>query len=159
MKKILFMLVVTAASLLSMNSCKEDEYKNPYEEILKEQLDYLETNSKREGIIVTTSGLQYEIITEGTGKSPLYTDKVRCHYQGSFIDGRVFDSSYKSEKPIEFSLMNVIEGWTEGLQYMKEGAKYRFYIPFYLGYGPNGYGSIPPYATLIFDVELIEVVK
>ncbi|MBQ5656475.1 MAG: FKBP-type peptidyl-prolyl cis-trans isomerase, partial [Bacteroidaceae bacterium] len=104
------------------------------------------------------SGLQYEILTEGTGKQPKATDTVRCHYEGSLINGSVFDSSYKRGEPAEFGLSQVIPGWTEGVQLMKEGAKYRFYIPYLLGYGENGAGSsIPPYSTLIFDVELIKV--
>ena len=98
------------------------------------------------------------MLTEGTGKSPKATDKVRCHYEGQLIDGTVFDSSYKRGEPADFGLNQVIPGWTEGVQLMKEGAKYRFYIPYLLGYGERGAGSqIPPYSTLIFDVELIEV--
>ena len=119
---------------------------------------YLEENGKREGVITTKSGLQYEVLTEGTGKSPKATDKVRCHYEGRLTDGSVFDSSYQRGEPADFGLSQVIPGWTEGVQLMKEGAKYRFHIPYLLGYGERGAGaSIPPYATLVFDVELIEV--
>ena len=119
---------------------------------------FLEENAKKEGVVTTKSGLQYEILTEGTGKQPKATDTVRCHYEGSLINGSVFDSSYKRGEPAEFGLSQVIPGWTEGVQLMKEGAKYRFYIPYLLGYGENGAGSsIPPYSTLIFDVELIKV--
>ena len=119
---------------------------------------YLEENGKREGVITTKSGLQYEILTEGTGKSPKATDKVRCHYEGRLTDGSVFDSSYQRGEPADFGLNQVIPGWTEGVQLMKEGAKYRFHIPYLLGYGERGAGaSIPPYATLVFDVELIKV--
>ena len=119
---------------------------------------YLEKNGKREGVITTKSGLQYEVLTEGTGKSPKATDKVRCHYEGRLTDGSVFDSSYQRGEPADFGLNQVIPGWTEGVQLMKEGAKYRFHIPYLLGYGERGAGaSIPPYATLVFDVELIEV--
>ncbi|MDE5561446.1 MAG: FKBP-type peptidyl-prolyl cis-trans isomerase [Bacteroidaceae bacterium] len=119
---------------------------------------YLEENGKREGVITTKSGLQYEILTEGTGKSPKATDKVRCHYEGRLTDGSVFDSSYQRGEPADFGLNQVIAGWTEGVQLMKEGAKYRFHIPYLLGYGERGAGaSIPPYATLVFDVELIKV--
>ncbi len=98
-------------------------------------------------------------MTEGRedGKSPKATDLVRCHYKGTLIDGTIFDSSYNSGSPLVFALNQVIKGWTEGLQYMKEGAKYRFVIPYQLGYGANGVGPIPPYSTLIFEVELIEV--
>ena len=119
---------------------------------------YLEENGKREGVITTKSGLQYEVLTEGTGNSPKATDKVRCHYEGRLTDGTVFDSSYQRGEPADFGLNQVIAGWTEGVQLMKEGAKYRFHIPYLLGYGERGAGaSIPPYATLVFDVELIKV--
>lgn len=119
---------------------------------------YLEENGKREGVITTKSGLQYEVLAEGTGNSPKATDKVRCHYEGRLTDGTVFDSSYQRGEPADFGLNQVIAGWTEGVQLMKEGAKYRFHIPYLLGYGERGAGaSIPPYATLVFDVELIKV--
>lgn len=119
---------------------------------------FLAENAKKEGIIVTKSGLQYEVLTEGTGKKPKATDTVRCHYEGRLLDGTVFDSSYKRNAPADFGLQQVIAGWTEGVQLMAEGAKYRFYIPYMLAYGEGGAGaSIPPFATLIFDVELIKV--
>ena len=119
---------------------------------------FLANNAKRPGVTTTKSGLQYEVLTEGTGRSPKATDKVRCHYEGTLIDGTVFDSSYKRNQPADFGLNQVIPGWTEGVQLMKEGAKYRFFIPYLLGYGEQGAGSsIPPYSTLIFDVELIKV--
>ena len=119
---------------------------------------FLENNGKREGVVTTKSGLQYEVLQEGTGRSPKATDKVRCHYEGRLINGEVFDSSYKRNEPADFGLNQVISGWTEGVQLMKEGAKFRFFIPYLLGYGERGAGSsIPPYSTLIFDVELIKV--
>lgn len=119
---------------------------------------FLAENAKKDGIIVTKSGLQYEVLTEGTGKKPKATDTVRCHYEGRLLDGTVFDSSYKRNAPANFGLQQVIAGWTEGVQLMAEGAKYRFYIPYMLAYGEGGAGaSIPPFATLIFDVELIKV--
>ena len=119
---------------------------------------FLAENAKKDGIIVTKSGLQYEVLTEGTGKKPKATDTVRCHYEGRLLDGTVFDSSYKRNAPADFGLQQVIAGWTEGVQLMAEGAKYRFYIPYMLAYGEGGAGdSIPPFATLIFDVELIKV--
>ncbi|MCD8265798.1 MAG: FKBP-type peptidyl-prolyl cis-trans isomerase [Prevotellaceae bacterium] len=119
---------------------------------------FLEENKKRPGVTCTKSGLQYEILTEGTGRSPRATDKVRCHYEGRLIDGTVFDSSYKRGEPADFGLDQVITGWTEGVQLMREGAKFRFFIPYLLGYGERGAGSqIPPYSTLVFDVELIKV--
>ena len=132
--------------------------KEQAEENIAKGKAYLEENGKREGVITTKSGLQYEVLTEGTGKSPKATDKVRCHYEGRLTDGHVFDSSYQRGEPADFGLNQVIAGWTEGVQLMKEGAKYRFHIPYLLGYGERGAGaSIPPYATLVFDVELIKV--
>ena len=119
---------------------------------------FLAENAKRPGVTVTPSGLQYEVLTEGTGRSPKATDTVRCHYHGTLIDGTVFDSSYQRNQPADFGLNQVIAGWTEGVQLMKEGAKYRFYLPYHLAYGEHGAGnSIPPYAALVFDVELLKV--
>ena len=119
---------------------------------------FLADNAKKQGITVTASGLQYEVLTEGSGRQPKATDSVKCHYEGRLIDGTVFDSSYRRNAPATFGLNQVIAGWTEGVQLMKEGAKYRFYIPYNLAYGANGAGdSIPPYSALIFDVELITI--
>ena len=120
---------------------------------------YLAENSKKEGIVTLPSGLQYQVLKEGNGKKPSAKDTVMCHYEGTLIDGTVFDSSYKRGEPATFPLQQVIAGWTEGLQLMQEGAKYRFFIPYRLAYGEGGAGaSIPPFAALIFDVELIQVV-
>ena len=105
----------------------------------------------------TGSGLMYKVIKEGTGKKPKATDKVYCHYEGTFPDGKVFDSSYKRGDPIEFGLNQVIKGWTEGLQLMSEGAKYELYLPYHLAYGESGTRGIPPCSALKFVVELIEV--
>lgn len=159
MIKYLLLIASFVAAVCTFSSCDKEEPEDPYIGILKEGLEFLSENSKRLDVVTTDTGLQYEIITPGKedGKSPTVFNLVSCHYQGTFIDGKVFDSSYSSEKPIVFSLSSVIPGWTEGLQYMKEGAKYRFYIPYYLAYGARGSGPIPPYSTLIFDVELIEV--
>lgn len=119
---------------------------------------YLADNAKKEGVIVTESGLQYEILTPALGQKPKATGTVTCHYEGRLIDGTVFDSSYRRGEPASFPLQGVIAGWTEGLQLMAVGSKFRFTIPFQLGYGARGAGgSIPPYATLIFDVELISI--
>lgn len=130
-----------------------------FEKNLEEGKKFLEENKKREGVITTESGLQYEIITEGTGKSPSATSIVRTHYRGTLINGAQFDSSYEKGEPIEFPLNGVIKGWTEGLQYMKEGGKYKLYVPSELGYGMNVRpgGKIQPNMTLIFEIELIEV--
>lgn len=119
---------------------------------------YLAENRKNPKVIETPSGLQYEVLVQGTGKQPKATDTVKVHYEGFLTDGTVFDSSIQRGEPISFPLNGVIAGWTEGLQLMSEGSKYRLYIPYNLGYGEHGAGaSIPPYSALIFDVELIEV--
>lgn len=121
-------------------------------------LDYLKENKKKAGVQVTSSGLQYRVLRKGTGRKPSKSDAVEVHYKGTLITGKVFDSSYDRGQSISFPLNRVIAGWTEGLQLMKEGAKYELVIPANLGYGINGAGSaIPPRATLIFEVELIKV--
>ena len=120
---------------------------------------YLAENAQKEGVVTLPSVLQYKVLREGNGKKPKATDKVKCHYEGMLVDGTMFDSSVQRGEPATFPLNGVIAGWTEGLQLMQEGAKYRFFIPYQLGYGERGAGSsIPPFATLVFDVELIEVV-
>jgi FKBP-type peptidyl-prolyl cis-trans isomerase len=119
---------------------------------------FLEQHAKKEGAKITKSGLQYEIIREGTGPKPKATDKVKVHYRGTLIDGTEFDSSYKQGNPITLGLTGVIEGWREGVPLMKVGAKYRFVIPPELGYGENGAGPvIGPFAVLIFEIELIGI--
>lgn len=120
--------------------------------------NFLAENAKKEGVKTLPSGLQYKVLREGDGRKPSATDKVECHYEGTLINGEVFDSSYRRGETATFGLNQVIKGWTEGLQLMQEGAKYRFFIPYDLAYGEHGAGqSIPPYAALIFDVELIKV--
>lgn len=120
--------------------------------------NFLAENGKKEGVVVLPSGLQYQVLREGNGNKPSATDQVECHYEGTLINGQVFDSSYKRGQTATFGLNQVIKGWTEGLQLMQEGAKYRFFIPYHLAYGTQGAGqNIPPYATLIFDVELVKV--
>ena len=119
---------------------------------------FLAENAKREGVKVTESGLQYEILEPSLGQKPKATDTVRVHYEGTLIDGTVFDSSYKRGESISFPLNDVIKGWTEGLQLMSIGSKYKFFIPYQLAYGERGAGaSIPPYAALIFTVELLGI--
>lgn len=119
---------------------------------------FLENNKKSEGVIVTTSGLQYKALVSGAGKTPGPNDKVTVHYTGKLIDGTIFDSSVQRGQPIDFGVTQVIRGWTEALQLMKEGDKWMLYIPYDLAYGERGAGAqIPPYSTLIFEVELIKV--
>lgn len=119
---------------------------------------FLAENAKKEGVKVLPSGLQYEVLREGTGKQPSATSTVECHYEGTLINGTKFDSSYDRNQTATFGLNQVIKGWTEGVQLMKEGAKYRFFIPYTLAYGERGAGgSIPPCAALIFIVELVAV--
>lgn len=119
---------------------------------------FLAENKKRAGVVTTPSGLQYEIVKEGNGRQPKASDTVQCHYEGTLIDGTVFDSSYRRGMPAEFGLHQVIAGWTEGVQLMKEGSIFKFYIPYNLAYGERGTGAdIPPYAALIFTVELIKI--
>jgi FKBP-type peptidyl-prolyl cis-trans isomerase FkpA len=125
---------------------------------LQEGQRFLKENATKPGVSTTSSGLQYKVLNEGTGRSPKATDVVVVNYRGTLINGKEFDSSYKSGKPIEFPLNRVIPGWTEGVQLMKEGAKYEFYIPPNLAYGSRGAGGvIGPDETLIFEVELLKV--
>lgn len=126
---------------------------------LEEGNAFLEKNKAREGVITTASGLQYEVVTEGTGAKPAATDVVKVHYHGTTIDGKVFDSSVDRGEPVEFPVGQVIQGWVEALQLMPVGSKWKLYIPSELGYGVNGAGSdIAPNSVLIFDVELLEIV-
>lgn len=140
------------------NNAVEDNKNTTNMKRKKEGEVFLMENAKKEGVVTLPSGLQYMVLQEGNGKKPKATDKVKCHYEGFLINGQVFDSSVQRGEPAVFPLNQVIPGWTEGLQLMQEGAKYRFFIPYILAYGESGAGgSIPPFATLIFDVELIEV--
>ena len=119
---------------------------------------FLAGNAKKEGVTVLPSGLQYEVLVAGNGKKPSATDRVQCHYEGTLIDGTVFDSSIKRGEPAVFGVNQVIKGWVEALQLMEEGAKWRLYIPYDMAYGEHGAGEmIPPYSALVFDVELIKV--
>ena len=137
----------------------QQEQNNAAAAIFKaEGESFLAENAKKEGVVVLPSGLQYKVISEGSGKMPAATDKVKCHYEGKLTDGTKFDSSFDRNQPAVFGLNQVIPGWTEGVQLMSEGAKYEFYIPYHLGYGEAGaHGAIPPCAALVFIVELIEV--
>ncbi|HLU10399.1 MAG TPA: FKBP-type peptidyl-prolyl cis-trans isomerase [Oceanobacillus sp.] len=120
--------------------------------------NFLAENAKKPGVVTTASGLQYKVLREGTGTKPSEFGEVEVHYRGTLIDGKVFDSSYERGEPISFLLSQVIPGWAEGVQLMSQGAKYEFYIPYDLAYGAQGIpGVIPPYSTLIFEVELLKV--
>lgn len=144
---------------LYMQELQEEEAKLQYEDVLEEGKTFLEENSRRPGVLVTGSGLQYEVLTLGEGEKPLATDKVRVHYSGTLIDGTQFDSSYDSGEPAEFPVNRVIKGWIEGLQLMTVGSKYKFFIPYDLAYGARGAGeTIVPFSTLVFEVELLDII-
>jgi FKBP-type peptidyl-prolyl cis-trans isomerase FklB len=130
----------------------------PDKENLDKGVAFLAENAKKEGVKTTASGLQYEVIKAGDGPKPKATDEVKVHYHGTLIDGKVFDSSVDRGEPTEFPLNRVIPGWTEGVQLMPKGAKYRFFIPYDLAYGERGAGAdIKPYSALIFEVELLDI--
>ena len=140
-------------------SDKLQQMKNEKSEAnLKAGKDFLATNAKKPGVVTLPSGLQYQVITEGTGPKPSATSKVTCHYHGTLIDGTVFDSSVQRGQPATFPLNMVIKGWTEGLQLMPQGSKWRFFIPPQLGYGDRQVSAqIGPNSTLIFEVELLGI--
>ncbi len=121
--------------------------------------NFLAQNAKRENIVVTETGLQYEVFSEGSGAKPSVTDSVVVHYTGRFVDGREFESTIPSKRPAKFTPLDVIPGWTEGLQLMKEGGQYRFFIPYELAYGEQGKGGVEPFSALVFDIELLKVIK
>ena len=152
---------------LAMSHNEAREIVNKYFMELEEKMNaeniekgkaFLAENAKKEGVVTLPSGLQYEVITEGNGKKPSAPDRVKCHYEGTLIDGTLFDSSIKRGQPAVFGVNQVIQGWVEALQLMSEGSKWRLFIPSELGYGAQQAGEmIPPHSTLIFEVELIEV--
>jgi len=130
------------------------------EEAIQKEIDFLAENAKKPGIKITPSGMQYEVLVEGNGPKPSKDSVVKVHYEGKLIDGTVFDNSYSGEgNPVIFPLNEVITGWSEGLQLMNVGGKYRLYIPSEIGYGSQDYGPIPAYSTLIFTVEFIGIVS
>ncbi len=172
MKKFLAMamaaLLMTGMASCSGNNTSEsestEEVAPDYGQQIKDNKtlgrEFLEQNAKNDSVVVTKSGLQYMVLKEGTGAKPGPTDKVTVHYTGKLLDGTVFDSSVERGEPATFGLNQVIPGWTEGLQLMSEGSKYRLFIPSELAYGSKGAGEqILPNSTLIFDVELIKVEK
>jgi len=153
-----------AITALNEKRAAEDEVKTA--EAMQAESEFLAENAKKPGIIITPSGLQYEVLIEKSGRKPSANSTVKVHYQGRLSDGTVFDDSYEYQEPIELDLSRVILGWAEGMQLMSVGSKYRFYIPSEIGYGSegvvrpdNGQVIIPRYAALIFEVELIEIVK
>ncbi|MBS1746526.1 MAG: FKBP-type peptidyl-prolyl cis-trans isomerase [Bacteroidetes bacterium] len=143
---------------LSKKMSLQDKLKSMLQSKSEEQKKFLEDNASKEGVITLPSGLQYLVLQEGNGQHPGPTTMVTVHYEGSLINGKVFDSSYKRGQPATFGVHQVIKGWTEALQLMPTGSKWRLFIPSELGYGARGAGSsIPPHSTLIFDVELLSM--
>lgn len=158
-----FVTKKTALDDNAANSCMNTYLMQLQQQNAKGNIDagaaFLSQNKTRPGVKVTSTGLQYEVITEGTGVKPAATDSVTCHYKGTFLNGTPFDDSYSRGQPITFYLKGVIPGWTEGLQLMSVGSKYKFYVPYTLGYGAFDYMSIPGGSTLVFEVELLDVKK
>ncbi len=156
----------TATDGISMDSAnalvrKQLDYyqEQKYAPNIQAGKEFLAKNAKEKDVVTLPSGLQYKVITEGTGDKPTATSRVKVNYRGTLLDGTEFDSSYKRNKPATFGVGQVIKGWSEGLQLMPVGSKYMFYVPQELGYGSRESGSIPPFSTLIFEVELVEIVK
>ncbi len=148
------------AAFRAMQEREEAKKAEKAKELGADGQKYLEENAKRDEVTVLESGLQYEIITEGSGEQPTNASTVRTHYHGTLIDGTVFDSSYDRGQPAEFPVSGVIAGWTEALQLMPVGSKWRLHVPYNLAYGENGAGgAIGPFATLVFDVELLDIVS
>lgn len=146
-------------AMMNMRMKMMEERKKQAEGNVEAGKKFLEENAKKEGIKKTDSGLQYKVVTKGKGKKPKETDTVKVHYKGTLIDGTEFDSSYARKEPAEFPVNRVIKGWIEGLQLMTVGSKYMFYIPSEMAYGAQGRPSIPPNSVLIFEVELLDIVK
>jgi FKBP-type peptidyl-prolyl cis-trans isomerase len=142
-----------------MQKRQADQMKEMYGKNIDEGEKFLSENKTREGVTETASGLQYEVITMGTGEKPTAEQTVKVHYTGTLLDGTKFDSSVDRGEPAEFGVNQVIKGWQEAIQLMPVGSKFKFYIPYELAYGESGTGPIPPYSTLVFEVELLEIVK
>ncbi|MCP4521071.1 MAG: FKBP-type peptidyl-prolyl cis-trans isomerase [Cytophagales bacterium] len=142
-----------------MQEQQRKEMEAKYAEVKAKGIAYLEANKLKEGVMVLPSGIQYEVIKEGTGEIPNRSSTVDAHYTGTLIDGTVFDSSIPRGKPLTIGVTQVIRGWTEVLLMMPVGSKWKVTIPYELAYGPRGSGKIPPYSTLIFEMELVRIVK
>jgi FKBP-type peptidyl-prolyl cis-trans isomerase len=152
------LLISHELSQATINRAFQSASQKKFAPVLTEGKTFLENNKKQAGVKVTSSGLQYQVITKGDGISPKATDTVTVHYKGTLLNGTEFDSSYKRNEPLSLPLNGVIAGWTEGVQLMQTGAKYKFFIPYNLAYGERGAGQdIPPYSTLIFEIELLKV--
>lgn len=152
------LLISTEQSQATINNAFKSAGQKKFAPVLAEGKAFLENNKKQPGVQVTASGIQYQVITKGTGITPKATDTVTVHYKGSLLNGKEFDSSYSRNEPLSLPLNGVIAGWTEGVQLMQTGAKYKFFIPYNLAYGERGAGQdIPPYSTLIFEIELLKV--
>ncbi|MFD1631339.1 FKBP-type peptidyl-prolyl cis-trans isomerase [Pseudopedobacter beijingensis] len=152
------LLVSDEKSSELIESFLKDVSKAKYKEVLDEGEKFMAENKKKAGVKTTPSGLQYEVLKAGDGAKPLANDMITVHYKGTLLNGKQFDSSYDRGEPINLNLGQVIPGWTEGVQLMPLGSKYKFVIPYQLAYGPNGAGrDIPPYSTLIFEIELIKI--
>ncbi len=151
----------TSMSPEEANQTLQEYFSKQQEEMLNKNLEtgiaFLEENSKKDNVVSLPSGLQYEILTEGNGPKPKATESVKCHYHGTLLDGTVFDSSIERNEPIVFGVTQVIAGWTEALKLMPVGSKWKLYVPYNLAYGAEDRGTIPPFSTLIFDVELISI--
>lgn len=146
--------------MMVMEEREEDNLREQFSDYIAENEKFLEENKEKEGIITTESGLQYKVMEMGDGPRPGLTDTVRVHYTGKLINDTVFDSSVERGEPAQFRTNGLIQGWSEGLQLMPEGSKFMFYIPYELGYGTRGAGqTIQPFSTLIFEVELLDVVN
>lgn len=148
-----------AAFVQKMRQRRATERKEQAAKSLAEGKAFLEENKTREGVQVLPSGLQYKVITQGSGEKPALNDKVKTHYRGTLLDGTEFESSYKRNKPVEFAVGGVIKGWTEALLLMETGSKWQLFIPANLAYGERGRPNIPPNSVLIFEIELLEVIK
>jgi FKBP-type peptidyl-prolyl cis-trans isomerase len=144
---------------MTLNIQQKGQDPEATEKNKKEGEEYLAKNKTKNGVIVTSSGLQYEVLMKGNGPKPKISDKVRVNYRGTLIDGSEFDSSYKRNKPAEFAVNRLIPGWTEALQLMNVGSKYKLTIPSKLGYGSSGNPGIPPHSVLVFELELLGIVK